>query len=426
MQINATLDVDVVALETADTVTVMLDLTAPEAPVTDRPACCVVAVIDRSGSMGGGRLDAAKRGLLSIIDRMRPTDRLGVVVFDGQAQLIVPAEEMSAAHRQRAQSVIAAVQPGGNTDLGGGLLRGLQEARRAATETGATVIVLSDGHANAGITDPTSLHDLARSARADLITTSTIGVGLGFDETLLATIALGGAGNAAFAEHADAAAGAIADEVDGLLSKSVQAASALLVPSEHVTAVSILSDVPSIPMAGGINIDLGDMYSAEARRLLLQINVPGRGDLGLLQIAEITLRYVTVPELIEHTVTLPINVNVVPGDEAAGRVRAPEVVQERLLLEVQQSKRASEDAMRRGDIDEARSFLGAAMAMLDTAPLSDDALEEERQWITLTQANLEEWDHEYTTKRMSMDSFKKSAGRRNRSQGGELGFDDEY
>lgn len=42
--------------------------------------------------------------------------------------------------------------------------------------------------------------------------------------------------------------------------------------------------------------------------------------LGLAQIAELELRYVTVPEFTEETVTVPVHVNVVPGDQAAGRI----------------------------------------------------------------------------------------------------------
>ena len=49
-----------------------------------------------------------------------------------------------------------AIAPGGCTNLSGGLLRGLQEARRVAGPAGATLLLLSDGHANAGVVDPTS------------------------------------------------------------------------------------------------------------------------------------------------------------------------------------------------------------------------------------------------------------------------------
>ncbi len=46
---------------------------------------------------------------------------------------------------------------------------------------------------------------------------------MGYDELLLAELARGGQGNHVFAEHGDGAAAAVAGEVEGLLSKTVQA-----------------------------------------------------------------------------------------------------------------------------------------------------------------------------------------------------------
>jgi Ca-activated chloride channel family protein len=56
MELKTTLDVDLVAVETADEVAVLLDLAAP--PATARPARALQVVLDRSGSMAGERLDA--------------------------------------------------------------------------------------------------------------------------------------------------------------------------------------------------------------------------------------------------------------------------------------------------------------------------------------------------------------------------------
>ena len=48
-------------------------------------------VLDRSGSMDGERLDAAKQALGALVDRLDPTDRFGVVAFDDEVQVVVPA-----------------------------------------------------------------------------------------------------------------------------------------------------------------------------------------------------------------------------------------------------------------------------------------------------------------------------------------------
>ena len=56
MHLNAHVDVDLVAVEQPDELTVLLELRAPEAPRAQaRPAAAVQVVLDRSGSMGGER-----------------------------------------------------------------------------------------------------------------------------------------------------------------------------------------------------------------------------------------------------------------------------------------------------------------------------------------------------------------------------------
>jgi len=104
MHIDAHLDVDLVAVEQADHVTLMLELVAPDAPAgAERPASCVQVVLDRSGSMGeDDRLNGAKRALLALIDRLDPTDNFGLVAFDDEATVVVPAGPLCPGPRERA------------------------------------------------------------------------------------------------------------------------------------------------------------------------------------------------------------------------------------------------------------------------------------------------------------------------------------
>ena len=86
MKVKALLDVDMVAMEATDKVTLMLDLTAPANPThASRPGQCVQVSLDRSGSMSGQPLESAKGSLLKLIDRLAPQDSFGLVAFDDQA-----------------------------------------------------------------------------------------------------------------------------------------------------------------------------------------------------------------------------------------------------------------------------------------------------------------------------------------------------
>jgi Ca-activated chloride channel family protein len=371
--------------------------------------------------MEGLRLHAAKSALLALVDRLDPSDTLGVVAFDSSAHVVLPARPLADHGKLPAKAAIEAIHVGGMTDLSSGYLRALQEARGAAGPTGATIVLLSDGQANEGITDPVALKGLAEQARDTKITTSTIGIGLGYDEIVLAALTEGGAGNHAFAEQPDAAAAALASEVEGLLSKNVQAASLLIKPGTDIATISVLNDLPSQPVADGILVELGDFYADETRRLVLAFVVPGRSSLGLATIAELVFTYVELPGLVQHTVTLPVDVNVLPGDEAAGRVRKPEVEKERLLLAVQRSKKESEELLRRGDVDGARSALFAGASSLAASPMASDAdVAAEGTWFADSMQLLEERDATYNLKRSMASRTSRTRGSRDTRRGGEL------
>src|SRR4051794_27344910 len=238
MHITAHLDVDMVAVETDDEVSVLLELAAPAASTSDeaqRPPATLQVVLDRSGSMAeDDRLGGAKRALLALVDRLDPTDNFGVVVFDEQALVVVPAGPLN--DKDAVRRAIADLHVGGMTDISSGYLRGLQEARRVCGDAGATLLLISDGHANQGVTDHDQLRGIARQGHGRGVSTATLGYGLGYDEELLGAIADGGTGDALFAEDPDTAGKLIAGQAEGLLSKAAQAASMTIRLREPVSS----------------------------------------------------------------------------------------------------------------------------------------------------------------------------------------------
>lgn len=366
MRTRLSLEYDLIAVESEDTVHALLELTAP-APdrATERPPATLQVVVDRSGSMAGGRLAAALQALHALIARLRPTDRLGLVTFDDE--VAVPIAAGPVGDGGRARQALGTIHPGGTTNLSAGLLRGIQEAQRAGSGAGATLVLLSDGHANQGVTDHSRLERFASGARTQRITTSTIGIGLGYDEDLLASIARGGGGNAAFAEHGDDAGAALAAEVDGLLAQAAQATSLTVRPSGDVSEVRLFNDLPATAIEDGFMAELGDLYAGETRRVLLEIDVPALSGLGLRQVCELELRWVDIASMESKLVSIPISVNVVPGDEAAGRTENPQVRTELAFQRAQRTKRDGTDALRDGDLAEATRLYRDASSELRAA-----------------------------------------------------------
>jgi Ca-activated chloride channel family protein len=331
---------------------------------------------------------------------------------------VVPAGSL--VNKAKALAQIAQISAGGSTDLSSGYLRGLQELKRVAGPSGGTLLLISDGHVNQGISDPAALGDIARQANGKGLTTSTLGYGLGYDETLLTAITRGGSGNHHFAQDPDAAGAAIASEVTDLLSKSVLAVSLTVQCGPAVEMVRLYNDLPSTEIgAGQVMIELGDFYAEEERKVLLKLKVPAMAALGLTQVAKLELRYVELPGLLEHVVTMPINVNVVPGDQAAGRVVDPTVRTEVVYQEAQQSKRLASESLERGDRATAKKLLRQAVKKLDSAgafvpeELRSD-LESEISEMTDVRRHMDLLSTEYTSKmtRASYHDKNRKRGRR--------------
>jgi Ca-activated chloride channel family protein len=353
VRITAHLDVEMIALETDDQVSVMVELNAPPPPDTgaERTPSTFEVVLDRSGSMEGGRLSGAKTALTSLVDRLDTRDHFGLVVFDDKVDVVVPAGRLT--DKTAVKRAIDGVYTRGSTDLSGGYLRGLQEARRVADAAGATVLIISDGHANAGVTDPDTLARVAAEAYTHGVTTSTLGFGLGYDERIMSAIARGGSGNEHFAEEPDTAVALIAGEVEGLLAQTAQAASLHIRLTPAVRSVLIVNDLPANKVDDGVLVELGSFYADENRKLVLTFDIPALAALGLTEVATLTFTYVELPALVQHTVTVPVHVNVVPGDLAAGRVPDPVVRTELVYLRAQQAKRRASTYLSNGDTDAA-------------------------------------------------------------------------
>ena len=431
MKVKALLDVDMIAMEAIDQVTLMLDLTAPEnANQTSRPGQTVQVVLDRSGSMQGQPLDAAKGSLLKLVDRLAPQDCFGLVGFDDSALVVAPTRKMSDHDMPSLRKAIREIYSGGSTDISAGYLLGLREANRIQASGGSTILLISDGHANAGEKDPKFFTDVASKSLTEKVTTATIGLGDGYDEILLEALAQGGGGAHRFAATIDEAVGAIASEVNDLLDKSVVNAVLRVTPVKNLAGapeIEVLQRLPHWKDGDSYVVQLGDLYSGENRRFVINIQVPGIAALGLCKIADITIEYLDLGQRQEISVTMPVNVNVVPGDVAAGRISDPIVRAERLILEAQTAKSLAVEELRSGKIKEASGRLKGTAANLrreaSLIPVTDERgaeslaiIRAEADEIEILAQTAEQEDIHYSSKRMTESYSRKTRARNVRIQ----------
>jgi Ca-activated chloride channel family protein len=328
------------------------------------------------------------------------------------------------------RKAIRDLQTGGSTDISAGYLMGLRELTRVNAPGGSTLLLISDGHANAGERDPKFFSEVSIKSATEKITTSTIGLGNGYDETILEALAQGGGGAHRFASSIDEAVGAIAGEVDDLLDKTIVNAVLRITPTPAMLGFPVIEIVQRLPYwkdGETFVVQLGDLFSGENRRFVIDLDVPGIAALGLCAIADITIEYLNLAQRQEITVSMPVNVNVVPSDVAAGRVSDPIVRAERLILDAQTAKSLAVEDLHAGKINEATGRLKGTAANLrrhaSLIPVTDERSAESLAIIkaeadeidTLAQI-AEVQDVTYSSKRMTESYSRKTRARNVRNQ----------
>ncbi len=408
MQSSVRVDHSLLAVETEHRVHAMLELTAPVVEGGDRPALHLALVVDRSGSMSGGKLEAAREAARFLVERLGPHDSLALVAFDDEVSLLAPA---GPPEREHLGPVVDAIVPGGMTNLSGGWLKGAEELGRVTSEDRRRVLLLTDGHANVGVTDPARLTGMARGMRGRGVSTTTIGFGADFDESLLTAMADAGGGNAYFAEGPDDAPGIFEREFEGLASVAAHNVSVEITPISDVDFVRVLHDYPTVSVPGGVQMQLGDMYAGEGRRVIFELHVPDVAELGDKHVSDVVLRYAAVGDPIEmHQVTIPIHVNVVDADVADAADADRDVLDEVLILDAAQDRIRASRLADAGRYDEAASILETTSdrlvsAMVDSTRARDMEIELRELRYVSSRMRRREYDR-YDRKRMTYESLR--------------------
>ena len=116
-----------------------------------RPPVCVIPVVDVSGSMGGEKLEKAKRSVQKLVDHLAPGDYCGVVTFSSEVTVVAPPQPMIPARKAALRTAVERLQATSSTNLCGGMLEGLRLGNGSELPDGmrVRVILFTDGCANA-------------------------------------------------------------------------------------------------------------------------------------------------------------------------------------------------------------------------------------------------------------------------------------
>lgn len=248
-------------------------LRAPEPPLeTSRVPTHFILLMDTSDSMNDdSKLENVKHSARLVLHFLGPQDRLSLLTFDHTSKTLCAALGCSDANKELIRGILDELQTGGSTNLSSGIARVsnvltqlyTQSPELRALKTG--LLLLTDGHANRGLTGFEDLKALLLSLHQKFpaLTMNFVGYGTDHNGVLLKEMAERTQGSYSLIEHNEGAATVFGDMLGSLFSCVAQTVQVLCPEGTTVQGQWSCSTKGEI--------ELGDLYAGSETVLLLMV-----------------------------------------------------------------------------------------------------------------------------------------------------------
>jgi Ca-activated chloride channel family protein len=197
---------------------VHIGLKGKEIATDNLPASNLVFLIDVSGSMDEpNKLPLVKESLKMLVDQLREKDKVAIVVYAGNAGLVLPPT--SGSNKTRIKEAITNLDAGGSTAGGEGILLAYKTARQSFIAGGNNrVILATDGDFNVGVSSDDDLVRLIERERESGVYLSVLGYGMGnYKDNKMQQLADKGNGNHSYIDNSNEAKKVLVNEFGSTL-----------------------------------------------------------------------------------------------------------------------------------------------------------------------------------------------------------------
>ncbi|AMG92365.1 vWA domain-containing protein [Citrobacter amalonaticus] len=339
---------------------------------TKRSPINLALVIDRSGSMRGDRIEQATEAAVMAVNTLSAQDTLSVVIYDDVVDVIVPAAKIGNKATLISQ-IRERLTARGGTALFAGVSRGIKETGKFLDKAHVNrIILLSDGQANVGPSSTSELAELGKIAARKGIAITTMGIGEGYNEDLMAAIAQYSDGNHVFVQNTDALEKAFAHEFGDVMS---------VVAQDVVVQINVADNVKPLRLLGRegeirdnrVTVKLNQLYANQEKYVMLEV-LPAKGQAAQSKpLAEVNVSYNNLATGQKERWDDKMAVSYTASASDVQKAQVEDVVVDSAI---QKSAIQNEQALQlidEGKMDEAKAILRENSSTLSALPLSAPA-----------------------------------------------------
>lgn len=365
-QIQLKADLGQSTIHTSDTgkVYLRLALTTPAIRSDrERPPINVAIVIDRSGSMNGERIRAAKKAARVALDRLSSDDIVSLVSYNHDVQVLHRAARLKGA-RDDLDRAIERLSASGTTALYAGVEEGGEQVRKYLSDNKVNrVILLSDGLANVGPSKPSDLGRLGRRLASDGITVTTIGLGLDYNEDLMQRLAASSDGNHAFVEHPSDLAEIFDKEFGDALSVAARDIRIIIECRRGFRPNRILGREADIS-GNTITLKMNQLQAANERYVVVELDAPKGVSAGAQDVADVRVDYFSLERGGREEVKAPVQAEFT-NDRREAEKSINKSVMSKVTMQIATEQNEKAVMLRdKGKVEEARKVLESNAAYL--------------------------------------------------------------
>lgn len=322
----------------------------------------VTVAMDVSGSMGGQKIEMAKASLAKLVEHLTDRDRLGIVAFSTEVEVVLKPTRMDPAGKRDAQHRIGGMRALSSTNLSGGVLQALALLKEggAGKDTVRRCLTFTDGRANVGIRNADELAATVLEFR-DRIGISAFGYGIDHDPVLLNRLSQDG--GFYYIDNPDKILTAFGQELGGLISTYAQNVELRLKPAEGVEVIEVLNDLTVTNEDGTAVIRCDDLLAEQPYHVIVKLKIGKRDNVFPrdVSIVHATTKFfdLVAKKPAEETAALKVRF-VKPGEEDTKD--ATEVAEEVALQMIGKAAREADKLAAAGDLRGAQDVFVAAAA----------------------------------------------------------------